>query len=104
MTTASVAPTAQVTHRGSVATAAVVAQDVRELLVGVAIGGLIVAGMGVGSGTLTLAGVAAAIGASVLAPRLGLVVLAFMSVLRPPDVVPAPGFNTLMAGALLAGA
>ncbi len=63
----------------------------------------IVVGMGLGNGPVTMAAAVAALLAAVISPPTGLLVLAFMAALRSPLVIPAPGFNTLLVGAILLG-
>ncbi len=55
------------------------------------------------SETLEIASAVAGIVAAILLPPLGLVVLAFMGPLKPPSVIPAPGFDAILVGALLLG-
>lgn len=73
------------------------------LIAGTVIAGAIVAGMLIESGTLMAAAVLASLGIALVHPGLGLVVLALMGPLRPPPVVPAPGFNLILVGAILLG-
>lgn len=63
----------------------------------------ILAGMTVGSGAMTAGGVLAAFAAGVLWPPAGLAVLALMAPLKSPTIIPAPGFNTVLVGAILLG-
>jgi O-antigen ligase len=63
----------------------------------------ILAGMLLGARAVTLAGVGAAIVGAVISPHVGLFVLAFMGPLKQPDVLSAPGFNVLLAGAIMVG-
>lgn len=65
--------------------------------------GVIVLGMALGMPPITLLGVLGACIAAVIAPAVGLAVLAFTSILQPPAGVPAPGFVTLLVGATLLG-
>ena len=73
------------------------------LLAAGAISGGIVAGMYVGSGLLMTVAAVAALIAGLVVPPLGLLVVAFLGPLRPPPVIPAPGFNMLLVGAILLG-
>ncbi len=63
----------------------------------------ILAGMTVGSGALTAGGAVAAFVAGLLWPPAGLAVLALMAPLKSPAVIPAPGFNSVLVGAILLG-
>jgi len=78
-------------------------EDVVLLCVGLGISMGIVAGMFLESSFLTLVAVFAAFAVAVLFPSIGLVVLAFMAPLKPPLLVPAPGFNTILVAAILVG-
>lgn len=75
----------------------------RLLVVGLAIAGAIVAGMLVGSRIVMLVSASAALLAGLVSPPLGLVVLAFMGPLRPPPVIPAPGFNLILTACIVLG-
>jgi putative inorganic carbon (HCO3(-)) transporter len=77
--------------------------DAPVLLAGLALGAAIVAGMMLRQNLVTQAAAAGAIAAAVLNPAVGLVTLAFMAPLKTPLVVPAPGFNALLVGGILAG-
>jgi O-antigen ligase len=68
-----------------------------------ALGGTILAGMALANGPLTLVGSLGALATAVLSPATGLAVLAFMAPVKSPAVIPAPGFNTLLIGAILLG-
>ena len=68
-----------------------------------AISGLIVLGLATGIGSLSLIGAALALGAAIVAPEVGLAVLACLSPLQPPQNIPAPGLNLLLAGAIVLG-
>jgi hypothetical protein len=70
---------------------------------GLAISGLIVVGMLLESGAVMLVAALAAFAGSLAAPALGLVVLAFMGPLKPPPVIPAPGFDFVLVAAILLG-
>jgi hypothetical protein len=77
-------------------------QDLRLLVAGFALWVGILTGMFLES-SLMVAVAAAAFGAAVLYPPLGLVVLAFMGPLRQPQEIPAPGFSMILVGAILLG-
>ena len=78
-------------------------RDARTLGAGLAISGSIVVGMYLDSRILIMLGALAAIVAGIAAPAVGLVVVAFMGPLRPPPVIPAPGFNLVLVAAILVG-
>jgi len=75
----------------------------RPLLQALPICALILAGMALNNGVLTTGGSVAAFAAAIISPPTGLAVLAFMTPLKSPTVIPAPGFNTLLVCALLLG-
>jgi O-antigen ligase/polysaccharide polymerase Wzy-like membrane protein len=75
----------------------------RPLLQALPICALILVGMALNNQVLTAAGSVAAFGAAIISPPTGLAVLAFMTPLKSPSVIPAPGFNTLLVCALLLG-
>ena len=77
--------------------------DYRPLLVALPICALILLGMTLGSGPLTLGGALIALATPFVSPPAGLAILAFMTPLKSPPGIPAPGFNTLMVGAILLG-
>ena len=77
--------------------------DVRIVAPALVIGGAILAGMGWSIAPLTLAGALAAIIAGLVAPPVGLAVIAFMGPLQPPLVVPSPGFDAILVGAVALG-
>lgn len=77
--------------------------DWREIAIGVSIGIAIVAGMAVESSAMTAAAALAAALVAVASPFTGLTILAFMMPLKPPLVIPAPGFNLMLVGATLVG-
>src|SRR5450759_4288419 len=77
--------------------------DVRVVVASLAIGGTIVAGMAFNLAPLTTAGALAAIVAGLIAPAVGLATIAFMTPLQPPLVIPAPGFNAILVGAVVLG-
>jgi O-antigen ligase len=64
---------------------------------------LIVAGMATGLTILTLVGALAALAVAVVAPATGLLVAVFIAALDPTTVIPAPGLNLALVGALLVG-
>jgi O-antigen ligase len=82
---------------------AAVQQDILLLVGGAAFSGAIVVTMALGAGQLTLLASLAAIAAGLVSPALGVVILAFMGPLKSPAIVPAPGFNALLVGAVLIG-
>jgi O-antigen ligase len=78
--------------------------DVRIVAVALVIGGAIVAGMAWNIAPLTTLGVLAAIVVALLAPPVGLALIAIMGPLQPPLVVPSPpGFNAVLVGAVVLG-
>jgi O-antigen ligase len=77
--------------------------DLWMLLVSGTISALIVIGMALGIGPLTSAAAYAALLTGLVSPSAGLAILAFMAPLRPPLVVPAPGFDALLAMVTVAG-
>ncbi len=77
--------------------------DARLLLSGLAIWGAILAGMFLKSDPLMLVGSLAALVGGLVSPGLGLVVVAFMGPLKPPPVIPAPGFNLALVACILLG-
>ncbi len=83
--------------------AASFSHDEWNLLAGLALAGVIVAGMAVGIGTLSLAGVVMTLGVALVSPATGLIVLAVVSPLSPPLVLPAPGVPPAMVIAILGG-
>lgn len=78
-------------------------RDLVSAAVGVVIVGVILAGMTLGIRPLTLLGTALALILSVIAPSIGVFILAFMGPLKQPDVLPAPGFNVLLVASTLLG-
>jgi O-antigen ligase len=60
-------------------------------------------GMTLGLRPLVALAAAASILGAVATPALGVFVLAFMGPLKQPDVLPAPGFNVILVGAILFG-
>ena len=70
---------------------------------GAVIGGLIIAGTAIGSGSVALIGAGLALVAAVVVPEVGLAVLAMLAPLLPPPGIPAPGLNLMLVGALLLG-
>jgi O-antigen ligase len=77
--------------------------DLWMLLVAGTISALIVIGMAMGIGPLTTAAAYAALLTGLVSPSTGLAILAFMAPLRPPLVVPTPGFDALLALVTVAG-
>ena len=77
------------------------AAEYRPVLLALPICALILVGMVLGSGPITLGGALLALATPFISPAAGLAVLAFMTPLRSPPGVPAPGFNTLLVGAIL---
>jgi len=75
----------------------------RGLLIALAIGAAIVAGIALGVAPLQIAASVLALIAAVASPPVGLAVLAFMAPLKSPPAIPAPGFNTLLVIAILLG-
>ena len=73
------------------------------LAVAVAICLATLAAMMLGFAGLTLAAVAVALFAAVASPPIGLLVLAFLGPLKPPDAIPPPGFDVVLVGAILVG-
>ena len=66
-------------------------------------GAAIVGSMALDSVPLMALASAAVLGAAVLWPTVGLATLAFLAPLKPPPIVPAPGFLALLVAALLLG-
>jgi O-antigen ligase len=77
--------------------------DSRIVVAGLVIGGAIVAGMGWNIPLLTTVASLAAVVSALVAPAVGLATIAFMGPLAPPLVIPAPGFNLVLVGAVLLG-
>ena len=72
--------------------------------VALVIGGAIVAGMAWNITALITIGVLAAIAVALVAPPVGLALIAFMGPLQPPLVIPSPpGFNAVLVGAVVLG-
>ena len=67
------------------------------------IGVLILAGEAYNSTALMYVGAGAAFIAAILSPAVGFATLMLMAPLKPPPVIPAPGFNALLVGAILVG-
>jgi O-antigen ligase len=78
------------------------ADGVAVLAAGAAISMGILAGMALQSTPIIVGASLVAIVAAVAAPPLGLVILAFMAALQSP-LLPAPGFNAFLVGAILLG-
>jgi polysaccharide biosynthesis protein PslJ len=66
-------------------------------------GAAIVGSMALDSAPLMALASAGVIGAAVVWPNAGLATLAFLAPLKPPPIVPAPGFLALLVAALLLG-
>ena len=75
----------------------------REALAAGLLGVAIVGSMALESVPMMALASAVVIGAAVLWPNVGLATLAFMAPLKPPPIVPAPGFLALLVAALLLG-
>ncbi len=73
------------------------------LLAAGSICGAILVGMVTGFQALMFAAAGAAMLAAVISPSVGLLIIAFMAPLKPPDVVPSPGFGILLVVAILLG-
>jgi hypothetical protein len=73
------------------------------LALGLGIAFTIVVGMALESRILTTGGVFAALAMAVAFPQAGLIVLAAIGPLKPPAVIPAPGFEVALVGATLVG-
>jgi len=78
-------------------------RDARVVIAAAALGGGIVIGMALNIGALSMVAAFAAIAASLVSPVVGLAVLVFMSPLKPPASIPAPGFDAAMVGGILLG-
>jgi O-Antigen ligase len=77
--------------------------EYRPLLAALPVGAAIVAGMALNLAPLMAGAVLAACVAAVVSPPVGLAILALMAPLKPPPVIPAPGFNAVLVGATLLG-
>src|SRR5262245_43947913 len=77
--------------------------DLAIALPAVAICAALLVGMGFGIGPLTTAASVAAFGTAVVSPPVGLLIIAFMGPLKPPETIPAPGFDMLLVGATVLG-
>ena len=75
----------------------------RLLLAAAPIAGAIVLGMLWDIQSLTAIAAIAALLSAVVSPPVGLILLAFMGPLKSPDVIPPPGFNFALLGAILMG-
>jgi len=75
----------------------------QALLVAGPIAAGIVLGMAAGITPLTLLATMGALATALIAPYAGLAVLAFMSPLVAPSLIPAPGFASVLVGAILLG-
>ena len=72
-------------------------------LIAVALSGAIVGGMAVDIAPVAALATLGAIAMAVISPQVGLAILAFMAPLKPPAVIPAPGFDTVLVGAIILG-
>jgi O-antigen ligase len=77
--------------------------DQAALAVAIAICVATLVGMALGFNGLTLVAAGSALVAAVIAPPVGLLILAFLGPLKPPDVIPSPGFDLFLVGAILLG-
>jgi hypothetical protein len=77
--------------------------DSRIVVPALVIGGAILAGMALEFAPLTTVAALAAIVVALVAPAVGLALIAFMGPLQPPLVIPAPGFNAILVGAAVLG-
>lgn len=77
--------------------------DAAVLLVAIPIAAAIVLAMAAGLRSLETVAAFAAILVAVVSPAVGLAVLAFMATLQSPGGIPAPGFASMMVGAMLIG-
>jgi O-antigen ligase len=75
----------------------------KVLALGLAIVAVILVGMAIESRILTTGGVLVALAGAVALPQLGIIVLAAIGPLKPPGVIPAPGFEVALVGAALLG-
>jgi O-antigen ligase len=89
--------------RPTVGARPVLRPDQAMLAVAVAICLATLAGMMLGFTGLTLVAAGAALVAAVVAPPVGLLILAFLGPLKPPDAIPSPGFDIILVGAILLG-
>jgi O-Antigen ligase len=77
--------------------------EYRPLLAAIPVGAAIVAGMALNLAPLMAGAALAAFVAAVVSPPVGLAILALLAPLKPPPIIPAPGFNALLVGATLLG-
>ena len=77
--------------------------ELRPLLAAIPVGAAIMAGMALNLAPLMLGAALAACVAAVVSPPVGLAIVALMAPLKPPPVIPAPGFNAVLIGATLLG-
>jgi O-antigen ligase len=77
--------------------------DARVAIAGLLIGAGIIGGMVAESSPATTAAAVIALAAAVLHPPIGLVTLAFLAPLRMPLVIPPPGLNSALVGAIVLG-
>jgi O-antigen ligase len=75
----------------------------RPVLLGLTLAVLLTAAIALGSGPATFGVSLAILGAAVVSPPVGFAVLVLIAPLQPPTVVPAPGLNALLAGAVILG-
>ncbi len=80
-----------------------VAPHYRTIVPAAILGGSIVITMAVDASSITLVAALAAAVVAVLSPTVGLATLAFMAPLKPPPMIPAPGFHAVLLGAILLG-
>lgn len=67
------------------------------------IGGTIAAGMATTITAITLVGAMSGLAIALIRPHIGLLVVAFVAPLNPTTVIPAPGLNIALVGAILIG-
>jgi O-antigen ligase len=77
--------------------------SVAAVLAAALLAGLLVASMALRVQPLVLASSAAILATALVAPYVGLLVSALLANLRPPDGLPPPGLQILLAGAILLG-
>jgi O-antigen ligase len=75
----------------------------RVVVPAVVIGSMITAGVAFGSGALSAVGGLLALLIAIVAPEIGLAILASVFSLKAPPSIPAPGLNMLLVGCLLFG-
>lgn len=74
-----------------------------DLLIAVPVAVGIVIAMALGSSQLTTLVTVTALGTALVAPHVGLAILAYMAPLVPPSIIPAPGFDSALVAAILLG-